>query len=110
MVATVSNAAGSRGQATGVSAGGAGIKAALDGKEGIAKLGVTAPDLKRISVEPIMPTRRVGQTVQFGAVGVFSNNTVQNLTARATWTISNMGVATLTPMGAATCATRAPPR
>lgn len=93
-VATVSNGAATRGQATGVSGGTTLIRAALDGQMGTASLTVTAPTLAQLSIAPIAPTRRVGETVQFAASAIFGNGTSQNVNNQTTFTSSNPAVAT----------------
>ncbi len=103
MVAFVSNAAGSRGQATGLGAGTAMIRARLDGKEGVASLTVGMPELKSLSVEPINPMRRVGEALQFFAIAIYSNNTVRNVGFMSMWTVSDAAIASLSPTGTSSC-------
>ncbi len=107
MVATVSNAAGSRGLGTAAGPGRTVVRARLDAKEGTAVLNVSAPELASLSVSPINPSRHVGESVQLSASGIYSNGTSQNVTFQATWSSSNPGVATVTgtmmPRGRATC-------
>lgn len=93
--ATISNAAGSKGLATGVSAGDTNISAAFGGKTGTTKLTVTDAVLTQITVTPVDSTASLGTTVQFRADGKFSDNSTQNITAQVTWSSSAVAVATI---------------
>ncbi|MGA7783427.1 MAG: kelch repeat-containing protein [Candidatus Acidiferrales bacterium] len=97
--ATISNAAGTQGLATGVAPGATMITATL-GAVGSASvtLTVTPAVLETIAVTPTNPTISTvapGNTVQFTATGTFSDGSKQNLTTTATWGSSNTGVATI---------------
>jgi trimeric autotransporter adhesin len=93
--ATVSNAAGSQGVATGVAQGSATITASFGGKTGSAALTVTTATLTSIAVTPASPSIVVNTTVQFVATGTYSDGSKQDLTSAVTWTAANAGVATL---------------
>jgi hypothetical protein len=99
MVATASNAMGTSGLVTAVGPGTTTVHARLDGKDGTATVTVTAATLKSLSVSPILPSRRVGQNVQFGASAILSNGTSRNVTLQATWTSSAPMVATIVGTG-----------
>src|SRR5207237_1369600 len=88
-VATISNAAGSQGVATAVTAGTTTISATFGGKTGTTLLTVTAATLASIDVTPTDPSIAKGTTLQFTATGHYTDGTIQNLTASATW-ISTM--------------------
>ncbi len=103
MVATASNATGAKGQVTAVAAGTTNIKASFSGKDGTAMITVSVPTLSSLSVGPILPTRRLGQNVNFSASAIFSNGTSMPVTLTTAWTSSNMGVATIAMNGQATC-------
>jgi uncharacterized protein YjdB len=99
-VATVSNAAGSAGRATGAGVGTAHITASLGGVTGTADLDVTAATLLGLSVMPSAPTIPVGARQQLAAIGSYSDGSTQNLTAQATWGSSDPSVATVSSAAA----------
>src|SRR5207249_1908455 len=79
-VATISNAAGGEGRATGASAGVATISAMLSGTGGQATLTVTNAVLTAVAVTPASPSMPKGTTLQLRAAGSFSDGTTQDLT------------------------------
>ena len=102
-VATVSNAAGSKGLATSVSSGGnSQIKAAQGGQEGTATVTATPPVLQSIAVSPSAASIPKGGAQQFSAVGTLTDGTTGNLTNTAAWNSSNTSVATVNASGLAT--------
>src|SRR5207302_7131438 len=78
-VATVSNAGGSRGLATGVGVGNASITAQSGGIVGGAGLAVTAATLSTIAVTPTTQTIAKGTKKQYTAVGTYSDSSTQDL-------------------------------
>ncbi|WP_207385576.1 Ig-like domain-containing protein, partial [Legionella gratiana] len=94
-IATVSNASGSNGQATGVSSGTATITAVLGSVSGTANLAVTNATLVSIAVTPTNPSIAKGTTQQFTATGTFSDSSTLNLTSSVTWSSSNTSTATI---------------
>ena len=94
-VATISNAAGSKGLASTLQVGTTSISAALSGKTGGSTLTVTAATLQSISVTPATPSRPVPITLAFTATGIFTDGTTQDLTTQVTWSSSSLGVATI---------------
>jgi uncharacterized protein YjdB len=104
-VASVSNAAGSRGQAKALNTGTSTITATLDGKIGSTVLTVTAAVLESIALTPVSPAVPKGETKQFTARGTFSDNSSQDLTAQVTWASTSTSVASITAAGLATAAT-----
>lgn len=95
-VATVSNTAGSKGLATSVSAGGpVTITASLNGANGSAQLTVNPATLLSIAVSPAMGTVTVGATVNFTAMGSYSDGSTQDITTLVTWTSLDTNVATV---------------
>lgn len=94
-VATISNAAGTRGLATAVNTGTSIISATLQGVSGSTGLTVTAATLSRIDVTPSMPSIAKGTTQQFTATGVFTDSSTQNLTSTVTWSSSATTVASI---------------
>ena len=98
-VATVSNAAGTQGLATGLSLGTATITAYLSGNSGSASLTVSDATLTSIALAPAGPSVAKGYKVQFRATGTFSDGTSRDLTATVTWSSSNTSVATISNAG-----------
>lgn len=95
VVATISNASGSRGQAKGQSPGSATLSAALGGVTGTAALTVTGATLSSVSISPSSASVPVGLKQQFSATGTFSDNSTQDLTQLVTWSSSNGAVAAI---------------
>ena len=98
-VATVSNAAGTKGFATGISAGSTGIRASFsDVTSNQALLTVTSgagnagTAIVSITITPAAPSVRFGDTVQLTATGFSSDGTMHDLTSQATWSSSNNGI------------------
>ncbi|HET9620428.1 MAG TPA: Ig-like domain-containing protein, partial [Kofleriaceae bacterium] len=94
-IATVSNAAGSRGVVTGKAAGSATITAALDGQTASSTVTVSAATLTEIQLTPAVLDLPVGTTGTLVATGVFSDGTTVDLTSQVAFTSSNAGVATV---------------
>jgi hypothetical protein len=103
-IATISNAAGSRGLATAVSAGTTTILASFSTitLSSPATLTVTPALLSSISVTPVNPSIVLGTTQQFAAIGTFSDTTTQDITSSVTWNSSNATIATISSNGLAT--------
>jgi len=98
-VASVSNATGTEGLATGLLAGTTTISATLSGVSSSTTMTVTNVVLSSISVTPAARTLARGYRLQFTATAVFSDGSTQNVTAQATWTSTSTGVATVTNGG-----------
>ena len=94
-VATVSNASGSQGLATGVAVGTASISAALSGVTGSATLHVSAANLVSIAVTPNNPVVPTQTTQQFVATGTYSDNSTQVLTTQVAWASSLTSIASI---------------
>ncbi len=94
-VATISNAAGSKGLASTLLVGATNISAVLSGKTGGSTLTVTAATLQSISVTPSAPSRPVPLTLAFTATGIFTDGTTQDVTTQVTWSSSNVAVASI---------------
>src|SRR5262249_42171822 len=100
-VATVTKAAGSAGSATATGMGATHISASLNGiTSPAAMLTVTAATLVSIQVTPPGPSIANGLSRQFAAVGTYTDNSTQDLTAMATWASSDPNVATITSAAA----------
>ena len=94
-IATISNAAGSRGLATGANAGTTTITATFDGVSGNTLLTVTNATLTSIAVTPATPSIAAGTTLQFTAIGTYSDSTTENLTDQVTWTATGSAAASI---------------
>ena len=76
-------------------------KDTTSGISGTTTLTVTAAQLVSIEITPINPSVAKGSNKQFTATGVFSDGTTQDLSAQATWSSSNTGVAAINSNGLA---------
>jgi trimeric autotransporter adhesin len=94
-IASISNAAGSKGLATAVAAGSTTISATSGGVAGSTTLSVTSATLASITVTPSGSSMETGSTRQFSAVGSYSNGSSQNLTSLVTWASTSAGVASI---------------
>jgi uncharacterized repeat protein (TIGR01451 family) len=95
-VATVSNAPGSRGLATGVATGMTEIAAASSGIVSDAiTLTVTDAVLVAIEVTPTNPSVAAGNSLQLTATGTFSDGSTHDVTAVVAWSSSAPAVATV---------------
>jgi len=108
-VATISNAAGSQGLATGLTQGTTTISAAFGGTTGSTTLTVTAATLVSIAVTPANPSVPRGLTQQFTATGTFTDGSTQDLTTSVSWSSSNGTVASIANAGAPGLATALSP-
>ncbi len=103
-VASVSNAAGSQGHTTALEVGGAQITARYD--DGMVEiqspavlLGVVAPELETLVIDPSAPEAPIGETVALELTGTFSDGHAEALALAADWESSNPGVATVNDRG-----------
>lgn len=96
-VATVSNAAGSKGLATSVAEGTASISASFGGvASNSAVLTVSPSVLESIAIMPDPASAAVGLTQQFTATGTYNGgSTTLDITASVTWTSSDTSIATI---------------
>ena len=83
------------GQVTGQSAGTATITAQQGSVSGTAALVVDSSTLSQLQVTPATATVAAETATQFNAIGVFSDNSTQNLTSSVSWTSSPASVATV---------------
>ena len=104
-VATVSNAAGTRGFATAVAPGTSTISAVFAGQVGTAGVTVTNATLVSLSIVPDSPSITLGTSQVFVVTGTFSDGSTMNLSTQAVWTSSNVNVAVINAQGVATSAT-----
>jgi trimeric autotransporter adhesin len=100
-IATVSNAAGSIGVATGVQPGTVTISAVFKGQVGTASLTVTNATLSSIAVTPASPVISLGGSQAFTATGTFSDSSVMAVTNQVSWSSTNPAVATINANGSA---------
>ncbi|MFP5306826.1 MAG: Ig domain-containing protein, partial [Gammaproteobacteria bacterium] len=91
-VASVSNAAGSKGRAQGLDTGESDISASYQGFDAKSTLTVTDAVLTQVQVTPASQQIPLGRTQQYTATGVYSDGTTQDLTDAATWSSSNADV------------------
>jgi uncharacterized protein YjdB len=99
MVASISTAGGTRGQAKSLSAGTATITASFGGLSGTATVTVTSATLVSIQLSPAAPTVAKGVPVRFTAAAIFSDNTSQDITGGSTWVSSAPMVAQVSDAG-----------
>jgi hypothetical protein len=100
--ASISNAAGTRGLATGVAVGMTSITASVNGvtSPGVSlTVTATAPTLTSITVAPLTMSIAVGATQTFTATGHFSDGSSGAVTVN--WTSSNNAIATINAAGLA---------
>src|SRR5207253_1405511 len=98
-VASISNAGGSQGLATGLAGGQSTISAMVGAVSGSTTLTVTNAALVSIAVTPTNPSAASGTTPPFKATGVFSDSSTQDLTASVTWGSSVSSVASISNAG-----------
>jgi hypothetical protein len=90
------------GVATGASVGSAGITATSGSISGSASLGVGQAVLVSIAINPASSSIPLNGTQQLTATGTYSDNSTQDLTASAAWTVANGAVVTVNVQGVAT--------
>ena len=83
------------GLATGVSSGTTSITASYGGLSVTTTLTITTAILASIEVTPINTSIAQGMTRQFTAIGVYTDNTTQNLTQFVTWSSVNSAIAAI---------------
>ena len=94
-VASVSNASGSNGSASTLSPGSTTITATFAGVSGSTRLTVTAASLVSLGVTPVNPSIAKGLKSQFTAIGTYTDNSTQVLTAQVVWSSSDPTVTTV---------------
>ncbi|MFT3836836.1 MAG: Ig-like domain-containing protein [Myxococcaceae bacterium] len=90
------------GFATAFSAGSANVTANFGGFMGLSQITVQMVTLQSITVTPANAQVGIGSTQQFTATGLFSDGSMQNITASVTWATGSTSVATITSGGKAT--------
>jgi uncharacterized protein YjdB len=94
-IAAISNAAGSRGLATGLSGGSTTIAATFAGVVGSTGLDVTVITLDSIDVAPVDPTLPSGYSLPLQATGHYSDASSRDLTKQVVWSSSSTTRATV---------------
>ena len=94
-VATVSSSSPTRGLVTAQAAGTTNITASLAGNTGSGVLTVINATLSSIQVFPADETVPQGFSLQYGAVGLYSNGSAYDLTLTATWSSTTPAVASV---------------
>jgi hypothetical protein len=98
-VASISNADGSHGRATGEGLGTTKLTAAIEGISGSQNVTVTEATLTSIAVSPGTQALAAGTTQQFIAIGSYTDGTTQDITSSASWTSDNTDAATVSNAG-----------
>jgi hypothetical protein len=101
-VLAVSDAAGSKGQATGVAAGTAEARASFGGLTGAVSVRVTGGVITQVEILPPGPSTQLGVPRQLNAVATFDDGSILNVTAVATWASASAGIATVSTAGLVT--------
>jgi hypothetical protein len=94
-VATISNAAGSKGFAQSVGGGTTEITATYAGTSASTTLNVTIATLVSIDVTPVDPFVPAGYSLRIQAVGNYDDGSSRDLNAEVLWSSSNTSVATI---------------
>ncbi len=92
-IASISNASGSNGMASGVGVGVVTITATRNGVSASARLTVTPASLVSVAVTPPSTTVPRGLTANLLATGTYTDGTTQDVTAQVTWTSSSPAIA-----------------
>ncbi|EQA38254.1 bacterial Ig-like domain, group 2 [Leptospira inadai serovar Lyme str. 10] len=93
-IATISNASGTQGTATGLSIGTSNITASLGSVTSPANtLTVTAATLQSITINPSLPSIPKGRSQNLTATGTYSDGSTSDLTTQVTWTSSDSSIA-----------------
>ena len=101
-VASVSNETGSEGLVTALLPGETSITATYGDFAQSTQVVVTNAFLTGIEIVPLDIELQAGITQQYGAAGIFSDDSVQDITTLATWQSSDTDVATIDSTGLAT--------
>jgi uncharacterized protein YjdB len=100
-VATISNAAGTKGEATGVAPGSSTISAVFAGQVGTTALQVTNTTLTSLAILPNSASITLGSQQSFAVKGSFSDGSIIDLSSQVAWTSSNVNVAVINAQGLA---------
>jgi trimeric autotransporter adhesin len=100
-VFSITDDASDAGSAYALGAGGSTVSACTGSLCGSTTLTVGAPALESITVTPPNGTLAVGFSLQFDALGTYSDGSTQDLTSSATWSSSSSSMAVITSTGQA---------
>ena len=100
-VASVSNAAGTRGLVTALAVGTSNVVASLSGVVATATVTVSLAKLVSITVTPNQLDLPLGFTLPLKATATYGDKTTQDVTASATWTVKDNSIATVGNVGTA---------
>src|SRR5207253_3251513 len=104
-IATISNATGTKGLATALTAGTTKITATIAGATPVStNLTVKSVTLTSVSISPGNPTVPLGTTQQFAATGTFSDGSTADISGSVVWKSSNTPVASISSSGLASTA------
>lgn len=98
----------STGLVTAIGAGNAQVVATVSGKQGAANVVVSGPTLQSLVISPAGFTLSTGQTIQFSALGQYSDGSTRDLSALVQWTSTSQltvtagGLGTVVSTGSAT--------
>lgn len=98
-VATVSNAAGTRGRASALSVGTTDVGATFGGQAVQTTLTVVAAALDRVEVTPALASIANGTSARFQATGRYTDGSAVDLSAQATWSVSDTALASVSNSG-----------
>jgi len=89
----------SSGVAGAIAMGATVISATASAVTGSAPVAVTSAALSAISISPANPTIPLGSSLQFAAIGSFTDGSTQDLTKSASWNVDNPSVVSLNSPG-----------
>jgi uncharacterized protein YjdB len=95
LVASVSNAAGRRGEVSGLGAGQTRVSATLEGLADVADVTVTAAAIDRIELAPLAVELPLGEATDLTAVAFYRDGTQRDVTLQAIWASSDPAVASV---------------
>lgn len=105
-VASVSNAADSRGFARALAVGASTISATFDGVSGSTVLTVTEPAVQAIVLSVTNPSVLTLSKISFKATGAFTDGSTSDITSQVTWNSSNTAIAAIAGDGTVTALTQ----
>jgi hypothetical protein len=100
-IVSVSNATGTRGLVTALAVGNTRVVASLSGVMGMATVTVSAASLVGIAVTPDPLNLPLGLSLPLKATATYGDQTTQDVTTAATWTVGDSSIATVGNLGTA---------
>lgn len=107
-ILAVSDAAGSKGLATAVTAGTANVSASFNGLTKTVPVTVSTATLDRIEISAPQTSVPAGYQLQLTATGIFSDDSMQDLSAQVGWRSADTGIATVDDNGRVTALAAGP--